>query len=65
MEPYYDALRALAEERSYPLADIDAAFRALPSGEASSLYLDDDVHPSDAGHELMAEVLLAALAPSV
>jgi acyl-CoA thioesterase I len=65
MEPYYDALRELAEERSFPLADIDAAWRELPSSEASSLYLDDGVHPSDEGHAFMADVLLAAIAPLV
>jgi acyl-CoA thioesterase I len=65
MEPYYGALRALAAERSYPLADIDAAFCALDPAEASSLYQDDDVHPTDEGHELMAEVLFDALAPLV
>jgi lysophospholipase L1-like esterase len=62
MDPYYGALRALAAERSFPLADIDAAWRALPAGRASAMYLDDGVHPSDEGHAFMAEVLLATLA---
>jgi lysophospholipase L1-like esterase len=65
MDPYYGALRRLAAERSLPLADVDAAWRALPAGRASALYLDDGVHPSDEGHALMADVLLAALAPLV
>jgi lysophospholipase L1-like esterase len=62
MAPYYAALRALAAERTLPLADADAAWRALPPARTAALYLDDGVHPSDAGHALMADVLLAALA---
>jgi acyl-CoA thioesterase I len=62
MEPYYDALRELSEESAFPLADIDAAWRELPSSEASSLYLDDGVHPTDEGHAFMADVLLATIA---
>jgi len=62
MDPYYGALRALAAERSLPLADADAAWRALPAARAAALYLDDGVHPSDDGHALMADVLAAALA---
>ncbi|MCK9458945.1 MAG: GDSL-type esterase/lipase family protein [Proteobacteria bacterium] len=62
MDPYYGALRALAAERSLPLADADAAWRALPADRASELYLDDGVHPSDEGHAFMADVLAATLA---
>jgi acyl-CoA thioesterase-1 len=65
MDPYYGALRALAAERSFPLADIDAAWRALPPARASALYLDDGVHPSDEGHAFMADVLLAAISALV
>lgn len=61
MDPYYGALRALAAERSFPLADADAAWRALPADRSSALYLDDGVHPSDDGHAFMADVLLAAI----
>lgn len=61
MDPYYGALRRLAAERALALADVDAAWRALPPDRATGLYLDDGVHPSDAGHALMADVLLAAL----
>lgn len=61
MDPYYGALRALAAERALPIADVDAAWRALPAARASSLYLDDGVHPTDAGHALMAGVLLQPL----
>ena len=60
MAPFYGALRALAAERSFPLADVDAAWRALPPQRAAALYLDDGVHPSDEGHLFMADVLLAA-----
>jgi acyl-CoA thioesterase-1 len=65
MDPYYGALRTLAEERSLPLADIDSAWRALPAGRAAAMYLDDGVHPSDEGHAFMADVLLAAITPLV
>ena len=61
MDPYYGALRRLAAERSLALADVDAAWRALPPERGRGLYLDDGVHPSDAGHALMGDVLLAAL----
>jgi len=65
MDPYYGALRRLAEERSFPLADIDAKWRALGAAKASALYQRDGVHPSDDGHAFMADVLLAVLATLV
>ena len=62
MDPYYGALRSLAAERSFPLADIDAAWRALPPARAGALYLEDGVHPSDDGHAFMADVAFTAFA---
>ncbi|HUT76447.1 MAG TPA: SGNH/GDSL hydrolase family protein [Polyangia bacterium] len=59
--PFYDAIRALGSERDVPVADLDRHWRARhdPATPAGALFLDDGVHPDDAGHALMAEGLLA------
>ena len=45
-------IRALAKEQQVLLADINAEFNA--SGSLSSLYADD-VHPNDAGYQVLAQ----------
>ncbi len=46
------AIRALAQQQQVPLADMSADFKAV--GNLSSLYADD-VHPNDAGYQVLAQ----------
>ncbi len=61
--PYYEAMRSLARELNVQLADTEAHWNAagLPPGSGSGLWQADGVHPTDRGHQLMAEGLVAAL----
>jgi len=55
-DAFYDQtnvmIRALAQEENITLADLHADFKA--AGDLSSLF-DDDVHPNDAGYQVMAQ----------
>ncbi len=59
--PFYDAIRALGAEGDVPVADLDRHWRERcdPATPAGAHFLDDGIHPDDAGHALMAEGLLA------
>jgi lysophospholipase L1-like esterase len=59
--PFYDAIRDLGAERGAPVADLDRHWRDRcdPATPAGALFLDDGLHPDDAGHALMAEGLLS------
>lgn len=62
-ESFYGAIRDIGARRSLPVADCAAHWRASagPPAAWSRLLQDDGVHPTDAGHALMAEALLALL----
>lgn len=51
-------IKALAREQNVLLADIDADFRA--AGSLSALF-DDDVHPNDAGYQVLAQAWFKAI----
>jgi lysophospholipase L1-like esterase len=55
-EAFYDQtnalIKALAREENVVLADLNADFKA--AGSLSALY-DDDVHPNDAGYQVLAQ----------
>jgi lysophospholipase L1-like esterase len=59
---WYDQLnvgiRALAQQQQVPLADLNADFKA--AGNLPSLYFDD-VHPNDAGYQVMAQSWFKAI----
>ena len=54
-------IRALASEQGAVLADINAAF--LAQGDLPSLF-SDDVHPNDAGYDVLAEAWFDAITRS-
>lgn len=60
---YNDALRALAKELDVPLVDIHAAYPAFAAKRKTTVadLLPDGMHPGDAGHELIAELLVPAI----
>jgi len=60
--PYYDAVAEVARESGAPLADLERYWREHAAVD-SSQFTDDGVHPSDAGHAIMAEGLLALFPP--
>jgi lysophospholipase L1-like esterase len=63
LREYVAAIRAFAGERGLPLVDVDAAFRHFQCAELpcwDSLLLDG-MHPNDAGHQLVADLLLPTL----
>jgi lysophospholipase L1-like esterase len=45
-------IKALAQKKNVVLADLDAEFKA--AGSLSTLF-DDDVHPNDAGYQVLAQ----------
>lgn len=57
-KPYDEAIRYVAEEGNVRLIDVRAAFELAGT---DALLLDDGLHPSEAGHELYAEVVKAVL----
>jgi acyl-CoA thioesterase-1 len=57
VEPYYQAIRDAAEKVGAPLADLDLGWRDS-SPVVAELFLEDGIHPSDLGHEIMSKVLL-------
>jgi lysophospholipase L1-like esterase len=54
-----DAVRAVAAERKTGLVDVEKIFHAAPAREP--LFCRDKVHLGPAGHELVAESVLAAI----
>jgi sialidase-1 len=64
---YNEALRALAKEMSVPLVDVHAAYAefAKKRGTTIEAMLPDGMHPSDLGHELVAELLLPVVRKSL
>lgn len=56
-------LRALAAERGAAFADLSATYRALgvPGDDRHRLMDADRIHQNDAGHALMAELMLAVV----
>jgi acyl-CoA thioesterase-1 len=62
-QPFYQAMRELSASLELPLADTCAHWLAVQAREAApgSLWQADGVHPTDAGHALMAEGLVEAL----
>jgi lysophospholipase L1-like esterase len=55
------AIKALAAEQGVPVADINSAFRA--QGSLPPLFVDD-VHPSNAGYDVIAEAWFDAITRS-
>lgn len=60
---YNDALRALAKELDVPLVDVHAAYPAWAAKKKTTIaaMLPDGMHPGDAGHELITELLVPAI----
>jgi len=63
-DAFYDqtnaGIRALAQQENVALADLNADFKAAGGENLSSLF-DDDVHPNDAGYEVMARSWFKAI----
>ena len=55
--PFYDVIREIGGEPGAALADIDEYWRDRSA--VAHLLLEDGVHPSDEGHRLMAQGVLA------
>ena len=53
--------REVAQQKSAGLSDIHAAFTAIPLEDRAKLYVDDGVHLSAAGQELVAQTVLQSL----
>ena len=58
---YYDVIRHVGQTTDAQFADLDFHWRtnAGPQERWGRLYIEDDTHPSDEGHALMAEGILA------
>ncbi len=61
VDPAYEAIRRIASLSSLPVADLERHWLATADLDADvdDYFLEDGVHPTDAGHELMALGLLA------
>ncbi len=57
-----EACRRAARARNCGLADTERAFHAAGSDDRNHLYVDDRVHLSRAGHRLVAETVMKAIA---
>lgn len=57
----FAAIYAAAEDVACPLLDFRNAWGAFDEGDSRGLYLPDGTHPSDAGHQSMAEYIAQAL----
>ena len=60
LKDYVDAIKAIAEEESLPVADFYTTCGT--DAELPSLSQDNAVHPNDAGYQLMADELIRAFA---
>ncbi len=60
---YNEALRKLAKELNVPLVDIRAAYPAFAAKHKTNIdgLLLDGIHPNDLGHQLVCELLVAAI----
>jgi lysophospholipase L1-like esterase len=56
---YLQAVRDLARRENVPLVDVQQAFRDDPQGVAALLL--DGMHPNDAGHEKITQLLIPVL----
>ena len=63
LKRYVAAVRRLAEARGASLVDVEAAFRdfGAQAGQSIDNLLLDGMHPNDAGHEIVAGLLLDAI----
>lgn len=61
LDPKIKILKTLAGEFDAIWVDFDAAFIAAQLRHIPSYWAEDGVHPSEAGHALMAETWMAAL----
>lgn len=61
LDPKINAIRDLAREFEATLVPLDGQFAAASTRRESSFWLPDGVHPSPAGHALIAETWLRAV----
>ena len=62
LDPKIAVVRKLAEEFDAIWVDFDAAFAAAQQRHIPTYWAEDGVHPSIAGHALMAETWLGVVA---
>jgi acyl-CoA thioesterase-1 len=62
-EIFYDRIRHVADRNNLPCADLDRYWRdnAGPRDQWAPMVQEDNLHPTDIGHELMADGLFACL----
>ena len=58
VDPYYQAIREAAQAAKAALADLDRVWRETVPITAE-YFLEDGIHPSDRGHEIMSRGLLS------
>ena len=58
LEDYVEAIRTICKNRSIPVIDL---FKINPLDPADETLVPDGLHPSDAGHSVMAEVIAEEL----
>ena len=56
---YVEIVREIAEKEKLPLIDVFEAFQEFAGGPEE--LLDDGMHPNNAGHELIADLLVPAI----
>jgi len=58
---FYERIRSMAEDLDLPLADLERFWleETGPVAQRDDLFLADGVHPTDEGHQLMADGLIA------
>ncbi len=61
LNPKIDVIRDLAREFDATLVPLDGIFAAASTRRESAFWLPDGVHPSPAGHALIAEAWLSAV----
>jgi len=65
LDGYSQRVREVARDENVPLVDVSARFEAydrVPGQNIRDILLpDDDIHPNDAGHALIADWLAAIL----
>ena len=61
--PFYAELKQVAQEKACAIAAVDEHWQVVidDGGSHDELVLDDRVHPSEAGYQLMAEAVMACL----
>ena len=55
---YVNAIKDVCCEYSIPVIDLYSNGIKKPVGDIKTLYFDDDIHPNDKGHEIIAEKIL-------